>query len=190
MIRFPARTAALAIGLLALSACGPNDARRILGMDKATPDEFKIVSRAPLSLPPDYALRPPAPGTQRPQEMGTPQRALAAVTGGSAQNAGRGASTPAGSAGENALLARMGAERANPGIRDVLEREYSSLADADTTLLDQLIFWRGPEDRSPVVDAQRESQRLRENASLGRGVNEGDTPSIRRRKKALFEGIF
>ena len=27
-----------------------------------TPDEFRVVSRAPLVVPPDYALRPPAPG--------------------------------------------------------------------------------------------------------------------------------
>jgi hypothetical protein len=52
------------------------------------------------------------------------------------------------------------------------------------------MFWRTPEDRSPVVDAPREAQRLRENAALGKPVDDGETPTIQRRKKALLEGIF
>jgi len=99
-------------------------------------------------------------------------------------------STAAVSTGETALLAHVGADRANPNIRDVLEKENSSLSEADTTFLDRLIFWRKPEDTSPVVDAQRESQRLRENAALGKPTNDGDVPTIRKRKKALLEGIL
>ena len=32
------------------------------------PDEFAVVTRAPLSMPPDYGLRPPRPGAARPNE--------------------------------------------------------------------------------------------------------------------------
>ncbi len=182
----PVLTLLLAVGVLA--GCG--DARKALGFDKSTPDEFKIVSRAPLSLPPEYALRPPQPGAVRPQEQAIPQRALAAVTGGSGASGGRPVSTSAGSVGETALLARVGAERASPDIREIIERESSVLSEADKTFLDSLMFWRKPEDRSPVVDPNREAQRLRENAALGRPVNEGDTPTIRRRKRAPLEGLF
>ncbi len=38
-------------------------------MNKVTPDEFRVVTKAPLVVPPDYALRPPAPGKPRPQEL-------------------------------------------------------------------------------------------------------------------------
>jgi hypothetical protein len=160
----------------------------MLGFDKTSPDEFKIVSRAPLSLPPDYGLRPPQPGAVRPQERTIPERALAAVTGTSVTQQASVTSSSA-SAGETALLAHAGADRANPGIRDALERENSVLADADQTFIDRLMFWRENEDRSPVVDAQRETQRLRENAALGK-PNDGDVPTIKRRKRAILEGIF
>ena len=40
-----------------LPACA--ETRRALGFDKAPPDEFQVVQRAPLSVPPDFALRPP-----------------------------------------------------------------------------------------------------------------------------------
>src|SRR5262245_49592488 len=132
---------ALLAAVIVLAGCENNEARKLLGLEKTTPDEFKIVSRAPLSLPPDYSLRPPAPGAQRPQELAIPQRALAAVTGNPGAGAARGAAPAANSAGESALLAKVGADRANPDIRTVLDREFSSLAEADTTLLDRLVFW-------------------------------------------------
>lgn len=165
---------------------GCSDTRRALGFDKVTPDEFKIVNRAPLSLPPDYALRPPQPGAVRPQEQTIPQRAMAVVTGapmGERNNAEA-------SVGENTLLAKVGADRANPGIREIVDRESTVLANADVTLLDRLMFWRKQDDLSPVVDPEREAQRLRENAALGRPMNEGDTPTIRRRRKAPLEALF
>ena len=70
------------------------------------------------------------------------------------------------------------------------DRESTILANSDATLLDKLMFWRKPEDLSPVVDPERETQRMRENAALGRPVNEGDTPTIRRRRKAPLESLF
>jgi len=180
--------AALCLGLLTaglLGGCG--DARKALGFEKSTPDEFKVVSRAPLSLPPDYALRPPQPGAVRPQEQGIPQRAMAAVTGAPLTAERQGADV---SIGENALLTKVGADRANPNIREIVDRESTVLAEADASLLDKLMFWRKPDDLSPVVDPERETQRMRENAALGRPMNEGDTPTIRRRRRAPLEGLF
>jgi len=61
------------LACLALSGCG--ETRRALGYDKTPPDEFTVVSRAPLSQPPDYALRPPDPGAPRPQDGGVRDQA-------------------------------------------------------------------------------------------------------------------
>ena len=38
------------------------------------PDEFAVESRAPLTVPPDFDLRPPEPGAPRPQEKTAKQR--------------------------------------------------------------------------------------------------------------------
>ena len=180
----------IAIAVLALGVVtGCGDTRKVLGLDKQTPDEFKIINRAPLSLPPDYALRVPDPGAVRPQERTIPERAMSAITGTPVSAVSKSAG-PASDPGETALLKRMGADRIQPDIREVLERENSSLVAEDQTFLDSLMFWRKPEDRSPVVDAQREAQRLRENAALGKPADTGETPTITPRKKALLEGIF
>ena len=48
------------ISFLALSGC--SDAKEQLGLTRSAPDEFAVVKRAPLAMPPDYTLRPPRPG--------------------------------------------------------------------------------------------------------------------------------
>jgi hypothetical protein len=169
---------------LALAGC--SDARKALGWDKNPPDEFKIVNRAPLSQPPNYALRPPQPGAPRPQETSTQDRVRQSVIGANGNPAGGAQTASAASAGESALLARIGTSRVDPRIREVVDSEAQSAVEADRTLVDRIIFWRKPEEPGTVIDPQKESQRLRENAALGRPATEGDTPTIQRRERGIF----
>ena len=74
-----------------------------LGLNKSSPDEFAVLTRAPLSLPPDYRLRPPEPGAARPQETSVQDQVKAAL-----YNATPSASSTTATAGENALLAAAG----------------------------------------------------------------------------------
>ena len=183
----PIRVAAAALALLGLAACA--DTRRAIGWDKAPPDEFKVTTRAPLSLPPDYGLRPPQPGAARPQEGTTVDQARNAVSGGRSPPRAQTA-VQAASGGQAALLTRSGADRADPSIRDTVDREALVTADAEKVFTDRLIFWREPDPPGTIVDAGAESQRLRENQALGRPSTEGDTPIIRRRQRGMLEGIF
>jgi hypothetical protein len=191
---------------VALTTAGCEDVRRTLGIEKSPPDEFRIVSRAPLSLPPDFALRPPQPGAPRPQEQTQSNRARDAVIGrAAAQPNGRngtarpGGASPGGaspgaagpgaaSPGEAAFLARSGAGQADPTIRDTVNRESGQPGESDDTLLERLMFGRS--NREALVDPDRESQRLREAQATGRAPNEGDTPTIQRRRRGLLDGIF
>jgi hypothetical protein len=59
-----------------LSGCG---FRQLIGLDRVGPDEFAVESRAPLTIPPDFELRPPAPGASRPQEVTAAERARRAI---------------------------------------------------------------------------------------------------------------
>ncbi len=191
-IRRPLRPAGLLMlalsGAMALGGC--SDARKALGWEKSTPDEFRIVSRAPLALPPDYGLRPPSPGAARPNESSPQDAARTAVFGSERQNAGIANGT--GSAGERQLLAKVGADKVDPGIRETIDRETQSLADADRSFVDKLIFWREPETpgSKEQLDAAREAQRLRENSAAGKPVNTGEMPTIKKRQRGWLEGIF
>src|SRR3977135_2882625 len=60
----------LAFGALCTFALGGCSAfENIGGGKKVSPDEFKIVSHSPLTMPPNAELRPPRPGEPRPQEV-------------------------------------------------------------------------------------------------------------------------
>ncbi len=50
----------LALAALSLGAC--DSLRQAVGIDKSVPDESKVTQTPPLSIPPDFALRPPQPG--------------------------------------------------------------------------------------------------------------------------------
>lgn len=51
----------VAVGL-AMAAAGCSGLKDNLGLEKKAPDEFAVVRNAPLSLPPNFNLRPPKPG--------------------------------------------------------------------------------------------------------------------------------
>ena len=60
-------------GVLLLAGC--TDFKRAIGIEPGMPDEFAVESRAPLTIPPDFDLRPPTPGAPRPQEKSADQQA-------------------------------------------------------------------------------------------------------------------
>jgi hypothetical protein len=71
--RVTAYAAACLVVAAALQGC--SNFKKDIGLEPTMPDEFAVQSRAPLSLPPDYDLRPPKPGTPRPQEKTAAQQA-------------------------------------------------------------------------------------------------------------------
>lgn len=180
----------LAAGV-ALSTTGCSSLRSWMGADKVAPDEFRVVTRAPLSLPPDYGLVAPQPGAPRPQETDMREAARQIVVdrqAGSAAQKQETAALQGRDPGEVALLKRAGAEDAAPDIRATVNRESSKLAAGDDTFVDRLMFWRPKEQPGVIVDADKEAKRLRENTALGRPVTTGETPTISR--KGEGEGLF
>jgi len=67
------------LGLLSLSVSGCADFKKLVGIERTSPDEFAVESRAPLTVPPDFDLRPPQPGASRPQEVTPASKAQSAV---------------------------------------------------------------------------------------------------------------
>lgn len=89
--------------VLALSLGACSSIKQSLGLERAGPDEFTVVERAPLTMPPNFDLVPPRPGTQRPQEKTADAKGL--VLG----NRDNSAQPATGSASERALLNQAGA---------------------------------------------------------------------------------
>jgi hypothetical protein len=178
---------ALAAALLA-AGCGPNTSRS-LGLVRDAPDEFQVTTRAPLSMPPDMTTLPsPRPGAPRPQERTARNQAEALLVPGLSLDDPRRAPNQRSTVGESALLQRAGPE-APDDIRRRVDEESLRLDQPNRALTDRLIFWRDPPPPGTPVDPQREAQRLRENAALGRDGNVGETPVVQPRRRSFFEWL-
>lgn len=179
--------AAAIVGALIVTGC--DGAREAIGIGKQSPDEFAVVTRAPLSMPPDYGLRPPRPGVDRPQEEKVTDSARDLIVKSANPNASTLRVSTA-SLGETALLSKAGATNPDPSIRREINRESSILATEDDSFTDSLIFWQDRPGPGSIVDADAERKRLRENAALGDAPTKGRTPKIIRKPKGWLEGIF
>ena len=185
--------ALIAIVPLALGGCSAFE--NLGGGKKVSPDEFKIVSHSPLTMPPNAELRPPRPGEPRPQEV-TPadqaKEALSPTLAGRVQDrvAGKQPATP-GNASEQALVAKAssGAGGVDPNIRAVVNKDTKTIADNDKSFIDSLIFWQDKAPSGTIIDPTKEQQRIRDAQASGQ-PSSAPTPTIERRKRGLLEGIF
>ena len=152
----------VAVSALSLGAC--QGMRQSIGLVKVVPDEFVTVSTAPLSVPPEYGLRPPSPGQPRPQEL-APESAARQILLGQRQSITR---TP----GEQALVTAAGADRADPLARYVVDDEFGDLTHKEESFANRVMFWRKDDAASQAptvsqtsagavtIDAATENARL------------------------------
>jgi hypothetical protein len=171
---------------------GCEETKRALGQTKQAPDEFAVYQRAPLSLPPNYNLRPPSPEQERPQSVNPRDRASAAL-GQRPRPRGSESGKPnlsALSPGELAMLRITEALEARGEIRSQVNRESTILAAGADSMTDMMLFWQQKSAFGVSVDAAQERKRIEGAKAAGVPLNEGDTPIVMRKKKALLEGVF
>ena len=139
--------------IVPLVGCG-GTVQEKLGVGGNAPDEFQVVRRAPLVLPPDYNLRPPGE-VEGVAKRTTSDDAREIITGSSAPASG------APSAGEQALLAASEIE-AEPEIRAKLLDENTELTQLDESRFLFILDWQRDSMvyRDDVIDPADEAERL------------------------------
>jgi Protein of unknown function (DUF3035) len=152
----------LAIALLAgaaasLGAC--DSIRDASGGGKDSPDEFAVVTKAPLVIPPDFNLRPPAPGTAPANQIEPTQAAQAALF--NADPTTVAASLPSSmSEGERYLLANAGVQNADPAIRQQIASDANGMRGSDDSFTNTMLFGDSSATGTKPVDADAEARRL------------------------------
>ncbi|MFZ4601927.1 MAG: DUF3035 domain-containing protein [Caulobacterales bacterium] len=156
-----------AIAAAAVSVTGCAGVRQAIGADKVAPDEFKVVTKAPLVMPPDYQLRPPRPGAPRPQELDPDGQARAAVFG---QDVGRAATD-----GEKALIAKAGADAVDPAVRAQIDLEAGGIVRKPESFANRVLSFGSdakPEAATPL-NPETESLRLAEQETIRKATGGG-----------------
>lgn len=140
---------------LGLSSCASFE--RAAGAAKNRPDEFKILTKAPLEIPPEYNLVPPRPGEPRPQELAANEAARTAMLGGDAGSKNM-------SLGERVLVQQAMAGQEENNIRAVLDSETNRQTYKHKDFADRIMFWKGGDtyiEDGTMLDADKEAERLR-----------------------------
>ncbi|MEM6625501.1 MAG: DUF3035 domain-containing protein [Pseudomonadota bacterium] len=124
------------------------------GGARRTPDEFRVVRKAPLTIPPEYNLRPPAPGESRPQELQPDAQARTALFG---ESFGQGASD-----GERLLVAKAGGDAVDPNIRTAVDFDATATLRKGRRFSDRVLFWTDEDDAlsEDPVDPNSEAERI------------------------------
>ena len=135
---------ALGWGALTLAGCGGGD--NMVLVPRAPPDEFAVVQKAPLVVPPDFGLRPPGAAVARlpePEANGPPPPAAQLTLG------------------EAAVLGAAGVGEADAGIRARLSLEFERVVDGGRSFAERILFWQQPPQASETIDPIAEAERLR-----------------------------
>jgi hypothetical protein len=180
--------AAALVAAIGLSACA--SVRDELGVTRKAPDEFAVVPKAPLAMPPDFTnLREPEPGAPRPQQVSPEGEAKAALV------QSRGAVKPAmsgqqPSSGERALADAAGASKADPKVRKAMMEELREQR-AGRSMTERLLFWQGSEDEEMVIDAVAEARRIENVRKSGEALTGQGVPVIEKSsEKGLIGRVF
>ena len=152
------------LGTVLFLFTGCSDFKRAIGSEKSSPDEFEVVVRPPLSLPPQFSARPDGQDTD-----------TAALAASNALDR----STfflnqrEANAESFNDLFAF---DQIEEDIRVKIDEETAGIR-FERRLPFQIVFGDLP-NVGPVVDKMAEDARIRRNQLQGRAINEGATPAI------------
>jgi hypothetical protein len=148
-----------ALAAVAISLAGCDSIREAAGIAKTPPDEFAVVTKAPLVIPPDYNLRPPRPGAA-PTNQSSPTGAAQAALFSDDPNAVQESLGNGYSAEEKDILATSGAATADHSIRQQLASDAKSMEGADESFTDEVLFGGSSVDNGRAVNADAEKQRI------------------------------
>lgn len=157
-VRNVLRVALLAAAALSLLGC--ETIREAAGVTKEPPDEFAVVTKAPLIIPPDFKLRPPKPGAAPTNQISPTDTAEAALFG--VDDPAQAAAALPGnfSPEEREMLAKSGGISADPSIRKQIASDEKKMEATNDSFTDELLFGAPDPYKGAPLDADAEAQRI------------------------------
>lgn len=154
---------------VAFGLSGCDKTRETLGLKRVQADEFEVADRQPLSVPPDYALRPPVANAPAKGEVVPAEKAKEALIGldgdekkEAAKKAARNAKhlPKSASAAEKELLTKADAVAPDASVRDDLKKETPA-PDAEAAPGEDLVFWKDKKSKKTgeVIDPKEENRK-------------------------------
>ena len=180
--------ASIIASVLLTASC--SDIKKDLGIARNSPDEFTVVKRAPLSLPPEYNLVPPLKKGETSdvvENKSTTTKAKEVLFGEIENNENL-------NEGDKTFLTKLKVEDAKDDIRKLIDEDNGYLYIKNKSVIDKLL---NSEEKAPspdeipssTVDAKKEAERIKENLENDKPINEGEVPVIEK-KESTIEKLF
>ena len=132
-----------------------------------------MISNAPLSLPPDFSLRPPSSKELKLQESKQPKNDEPDVT-----------------IGEGTFLEKAGTNDANTNIKNILDSEGAEVKEEKKKGFFSRVFGKDKTNATdPIVNATQEKSRIADNKQSGKEITGEETPVVEE-KKGILNKIF
>ena len=176
----------LSFVFLFLAACSgkDNNVAKVIGLEQSKPDEFSISKNVPLTMPPNFSLRPVGDGQTAQRDSRAIRNAKQLFINELQQDSDL-------SSADIAILSQANAEKAIPNIRDIVDEESTALAKLDAKLVDKILFWRDPTPPGTVISANEEQKRINADQALGKPITGNDSHIITREKEqSSFDKLF
>jgi hypothetical protein len=159
--------------LFSLTACGNNDVRSTLGLKKSAPDEFRVISNPPLSLPPEFQTN--SSGGQQGRSF-------------IEQFENKQSPAPYMYAEDNAFLNRFGGKEQNTRVKSQIENEYNQeKIQKENKGVIRKALSKLNQGGDPTVNPVAEKKRISENIASGKNINDGD---VKMREKSTLDRIL
>ncbi len=142
-----------ALSIMALGTTGCATASKTLGLTKEAPNEFNILTKAPLIVPPEYNLRPPAIGASSAENNYSQEAARKALLGD--------IDSTEPTQGEIILMTKAGVGRADQEVRLKIDGE-NGVERKTSGFADRVLFWNNGRYANPdgsPLDAEQEARR-------------------------------
>ena len=206
--------------LLTLSACGSTSVKETLGIGRKAPDEFRVVSRPPLSVPPQFNLRPPSASAESPIIIPSDKQAKSIITGNPIQTESDSGSSkadtavipveftpldpvtskkgkktaladPDTSSKDSQFLKNIGTDKADPKVRDELVQQKMDAQEQK----EEASWWSSitsstANKKETLVNAKEEAKRIQTNKAGNKPVTEGETPEVKDKDHGVLGNIF
>ena len=204
----------LSCSVIALTSCSGTSVKDTLCIGRRAPDEFKVVSRPPLSVPPQFNLRPPSTTASSPTAVRADKQAQSiivgreesdntfdlseattdtAVTPVESENlpkSGAKSTSKTSRSSQSAFMKNIGTDQADPTVRDTLIEQK---IEADEKR-EEAAWWdftsKKPEKKDPLVNAKGEAERIQKNKAENQPVTEGKTPESKDKDRGLLGDLL
>jgi len=183
------------ICIIGLTACGNGGSlKETLGLNRKGPDEFAVVSRPALSVPPEFNLTPPKQGADSLNSVSTvsaSEQAHGTVLGNPVSSLRSATAVPVVASGnlpsgaDSQLLSNAGADKAKPDIRSQIAEDA-----LNGKTVENSPYLLGNKKDDPIVDSKKEADRIKQNKEQNQPVTGGDTPTIAPQSKGILGDWF